>query len=64
MAERIEGKPSKGRGHFEDSFESPEQAIRTCYPKEPREAFAAQPQTVISLSQRIEDLTLSLDKEI
>jgi multidrug resistance protein MdtO len=64
MADRIEGKAPEGKVNLEDSFERLEREIRTCCLEEPQEAFAAQLQTFLALSRRIESLTISLDKEI
>jgi multidrug resistance protein MdtO len=64
MADRIEGKAPEGKVNLEDSFERLEREIRTCCLEEPQEALAAQLQTFLALSRRIESLTISLDKEI
>jgi hypothetical protein len=64
MADRIEGRAPKERENFEDSFERLEQQTRTCCSEKPQEALAAQLQTFLTLSRRIDSLTISLDKEI
>ena len=64
MAGRIEGKAPEVKKNLEDSLERLEQTIRTCSSEEPEEGLAVRLQTFLSLSRRIEDLTISLDKEI
>jgi multidrug resistance protein MdtO len=64
MADRIEGKAADGTENLEDSFERLEQVFRTCCLDTPPEVLAAQLQTFLSLSRRIESLAISLDKEI
>jgi multidrug resistance protein MdtO len=64
MADRMEGKTADGTENLEDSFERLEQVFRTCCLDTPPEVLAAQLQTFLSLSRRIESLAISLDKEI
>jgi multidrug resistance protein MdtO len=64
MADRVEGKATEGREGYEDSFERLKQEIQTCCLEASQEARAAQLQTFLALSRRIDSLTISLDKEI
>ncbi len=64
MADRMENGREQKIRKVEDSFEVLERAIRTCCPEESQTALAAHLQTLLTLSRRIESLTISLDKEI
>jgi multidrug resistance protein MdtO len=64
MADRMEGKPTEGTDRFEDAFERLEQTIRTCCLERPPELLTAEMQTFLALSRSIENVTISLDKEI
>jgi multidrug resistance protein MdtO len=64
MADRMENGGEQKIRKVEDSFEGVERAIRTCCPEEPQTTLAAHLQTFLTLSRRIESLTISLDKEI
>jgi multidrug resistance protein MdtO len=64
MTGRMEGKAPEVKENLEDSLERLEQTIRTCFSGEPQEDLAARLQTFMLLSRRIEDLTISLSKEI
>jgi multidrug resistance protein MdtO len=64
MADRIEGKATERKEGCEDSFERLEREIRTCCSEESQEVLVAQLQTFLSLSRRIESMTICLDKEI
>jgi hypothetical protein len=63
MADRMEGKTSDGSGNFRRSVKSLDQTIRTYYSGKSHEV-AAQFGVFLSLSHRIESLTLSLDEEM
>jgi len=63
MADRMEGKSSEGSDNFRRSVKSLDQTIRTYYSEKSHEV-AAQLGTFLSLSRRIESLTLSLDEEM
>jgi multidrug resistance protein MdtO len=64
MADRMEGKAADRTENLEESFEHLEQVIGTCCLDKPPAVLAAHLQTFLSLSRRIESLTISLDKEI
>ena len=64
MADRMENGLKQRIRMAEDSFEGVARAIRTCCPEESQTALAAHLQTLLTLSRRIESLTISLDKEI
>jgi multidrug resistance protein MdtO len=64
MADRIEGKPREGTDRFEDPFERLEQTVLSCSSEGPQELLAAGMQTFLALSRSIENVTISLDKEI
>jgi multidrug resistance protein MdtO len=61
IADRLEGQARKGTERLEDSFERLEQKVQTCASTEPQGAFL---RTFLPLFRRIEDLAISLDKEI
>jgi multidrug resistance protein MdtO len=63
MADRMEGKSSEGSDNFRRSVKSLDQTIRTYYSGKSHEV-AAQFGAFLSLSRRIESLTLSLDEEM
>jgi multidrug resistance protein MdtO len=63
MADRMEGKSSEGSDNFKRSVKSLDQTIRTYYSGKSSEV-AAQFGVFLSLSRRIESLTLSLDEEM
>jgi multidrug resistance protein MdtO len=63
MAGRMEGKSSEGSDNFRRSVKSLNQTIRTYYSGKSHEV-AAQVGAFLSLSRRIESLTLSLDEEM
>ncbi len=63
MADRMEGKSSEGSDNFRRSVKSLDQTIRTYYSEKSHEV-TAQLGTFLSLSRRIESLTLSLDEEM
>jgi multidrug resistance protein MdtO len=64
MAGRIEGNAPGAKENLEDSLDRLEQTIRTCGSEDPQGMLAARLQTFLPLSRRIEDLTISLSKEI
>jgi multidrug resistance protein MdtO len=64
MADRMEGKPPDGTDHFEDAFERLEQTVRTCCSAGPQKMFTAEMETFLALSRSIENVTISLAKEI
>jgi len=64
MADRMENGSEQKIRKVGDSFEGVEHAIRTCCPEERQTTLAAHLQTLLTLSRRIESLTISLDKEI
>jgi multidrug resistance protein MdtO len=64
MADRLEGKAPEAQESLEDSLKRLEQTIRTCSSEGSQESLAARVQTFLPLSRRIEDLTISLGKEI
>jgi multidrug resistance protein MdtO len=64
MADRMEGKPTQGADRFEDAFERLEQTVRTCCSEGPQALLTAEMQTFLTLSRSIENMTISLDKEI
>jgi len=63
MADRMEGKTFEGSDNFKRSVNSLDQTIRTYYSGTSHEV-AAQFGVFLSLSHRIESLTLSLDEEM
>ena len=63
MADRMEGKSSEGSDNFKRSVKSLDQTIRT-YSSGTSHEVAAQFGVFLSLSRRIESLTLSLDEEM
>jgi multidrug resistance protein MdtO len=63
MADRVEGKSSEGSDNFRRSVKSLDQTIRTYYSGKSHEV-AAQFGVFLSLSRRIESLTLSLAEEM
>ncbi len=64
MADRMEGKPAAGTDHFEGAFERLEQTVRTCCSEGPQKLLTAGIQTFLALSRSIENVTISLDREI
>ena len=64
MADRLEGKASEPGENLEGSLERLEQTTRTCCSEEPQELLTARLQTFLPLSRRIQELTMSLSKEI
>jgi multidrug resistance protein MdtO len=64
MADRMEGKASEGDANFRSSIESLDRTIQSYYPGMSNEMVTAQFGAFLSLSHRIESLTLSLDNEI
>ena len=64
MADRMENGLEQKMSKVEYSSVGVERAIRACCPEESQTALAAQLQTLLTLSRRIESLTISLDKEI
>src|SRR6266850_953369 len=64
MANRLAGKTSQQKDHFEKSFENLEQMIRSRCSEEGLESFQTELQKVLALSRDIESLTMSLNKEI
>jgi hypothetical protein len=64
MADRMEGKPPQGTDRFEDAFERLEQTVRTCCSEGSQELLTAEMQTFLTLSRSVENMTISLDKEI
>jgi multidrug resistance protein MdtO len=64
MADRLEGKASERRSHFEDGVRNLENQVLSCCSKGPRGPLAAELQTFLALSRSIENETLSLDNEI
>jgi multidrug resistance protein MdtO len=64
MADRMAGKPPEETDHFEDAFERLEQTVRHCCSEGPQELLTAEMQTFLALSRSIENVTISLDKEI
>ena len=63
MADRMEGKSSEGSHNFRRAVKSLDQTIRSYYSGKSHEV-AAQFGAFLSLSHRIESLTLSLDEEM
>jgi multidrug resistance protein MdtO len=63
MADRMDGKSSEGNDNFKRSVKSLDQEIRIYYSGKSHEV-APQFEAFLSLSHRIEKLTLSLDEEI
>jgi len=64
MAGRMEGKAPETKENLEESLERLEQTIRTCCSEQPQDVLAARLQTFLPLSSRIQELTMSLSKEI
>jgi multidrug resistance protein MdtO len=64
MADRMEGKSTQGTDRSEDAIERLEQTVWTCCSEGPQELVTAKMQTFLSLSRSIENVTISLDKEI
>jgi multidrug resistance protein MdtO len=64
MADRMEGKAPPGTDRFEDAFERLEQTVRTCCSEGPQGLLTAEMQTFLALSRSMENMTISLDKEI
>jgi multidrug resistance protein MdtO len=64
MADRMEGKASEGDTNFRSPVESLDGTIDSYYSGMSNEAVKAQLGAFLSLSHRIENLTLSLDAEI
>jgi multidrug resistance protein MdtO len=65
MADRLEGKTHEGLKHdLKGSFEKLEQVAELCRLKEPPQPFFAKMQAFLPLSRRIENLAVSLDREI
>jgi hypothetical protein len=64
MADRLEGKAAGEKNNFEDSFRQVQEAVRTCCSEGPQKSLAAEVQTLLTLSQNIASLTMSLSKEI
>jgi hypothetical protein len=64
MADRMEGRASEGAKNFRSSIGSLDRTIQSYYPGMSNEMVTAQFGAFLSLSHRIESLTLSLDNEI
>lgn len=64
MADRMEGKPPQGTDRVEDAFEHLEQTVRNCCTEEPQELLTAKMQTFLALSRSIDNIAISLDREI
>jgi multidrug resistance protein MdtO len=64
IADRMEGKPPQGTDRVEDAFEHLEQTVRSCCSEEPQELLTAKMQTFLALSRSIDNMAISLDKEI
>jgi multidrug resistance protein MdtO len=64
MANRLEGKVSRDKDKFEDSFKRLEQTILTCCSEGPQQLLKPEFQTFLALSRSIESITMSLNKEI
>jgi multidrug resistance protein MdtO len=64
MADRLDGKASRGSGNFEGSFEQLQDMIRTCCSEGTQELLSTELQTFLALSRNMESLTMSLSKEI
>src|SRR6202051_1771399 len=64
MADRVEGRATDGTKNFRSSVGSLDRAIQSYYPRMSNEVVTAQFGAFLSLSHRIEDLTLSLDMEM
>jgi multidrug resistance protein MdtO len=64
MADRMEGKVQERKENMEEVLERLEQKIQTCCTEEPKWELAAQMQTFLPLSRRIENLAASLNQEI
>jgi hypothetical protein len=64
MLDRISGKTSNRRNDFESSIERLEKAIRTCDSGRSQEELVAHFGAFLSLSRRVENLTISLDNEV
>jgi multidrug resistance protein MdtO len=63
IADRLEGKASRGKDNLEDSFKQLQQTVRSCCSLEPQQLPTAQ-QTFLTLSRNIESLAMSLSKKI
>jgi multidrug resistance protein MdtO len=64
MANRIAGEASGTSDNFEDPFERLEETIRTCCLEIRQEVLLAELRTFLVLSRNIENITVSLNKEI
>jgi multidrug resistance protein MdtO len=64
MADRMEGRAPQEKDTFENSFKRVEQTIQSCCSEGPEELPTAELQTFLALSRRIENVTISLDKQI
>jgi multidrug resistance protein MdtO len=64
IANRLEGKASREKDNFDDSFERLEQTIRSCCSEGPQELTTAELQTFLAPSLSIESVTMSLSREI
>ena len=64
MADRLEGKSSRQKDNFEDSFEQLQRTVRTCCSEGPQKLLTADLQAFLVLSRNIQSLTMSLSKEI
>jgi multidrug resistance protein MdtO len=64
MADRMEGTPPEETDRFEDAFERLEQTVRVYCSEERQELLTAEIQTFLTLSRSIENVAISLDKEI
>ena len=64
MADRLEGKPAERDYQFEAASKRLDETIETQRAEELEPALAAELQTFVALSRRVENLTTSLDAEI
>jgi len=64
MADRMAGKPPQRTDRFEDAFEGLEHTVRTCCSDGPQGLLPAEMQTFLTLSGSIENMTISLDRQI
>jgi mono/diheme cytochrome c family protein len=60
MANRLDGKPSRGDDGFEASFEQLQQIVRSCCSEGPQESLTPNVQTILALSRNTASLTMSL----
>jgi len=64
LADQMEGKPPARSPDLEDAVERLARTVQASVAKEPQELLAARLETFLSLSRRIESLTVSLEQEM